>query len=137
LTELDGIEDIRGVFVVAATNRPELIDPALLRPGRLERLIYVPPPDANARGAILAAAARRMPLAEDLDLAALGARCEKFSAADLEALARGAALAAMRERVDAPAVTSAHFEAARARAVPSLQPEHLERLERFAAERTY
>jgi transitional endoplasmic reticulum ATPase len=137
LTELDGIEDLRGVFVVAATNRPELVDPALLRPGRLERLVYVPPPDAKARGAILAAAARRMPLAEALDLAAIGASCEKFSAADLEALARGAALAAMRESVDAPVVTSAHFDAARTRTVPSLRPEQLERLERFAAERTY
>ena len=53
LTELDGVEDLRNVVVIGATNRPDLIDPALLRPGRLERLVYVPPPDAEARAAIL------------------------------------------------------------------------------------
>ena len=73
LTELDGAQPLRDVVVVGATNRPELIDPALLRPGRLERLIYVPPPDATARADILRAAAARTPLAPDVDLDALGA----------------------------------------------------------------
>ena len=71
LTELDGAEPLRDVVVIGATNRPELIDPALLRPGRLERLVYVPPPDAAARAEILRAAARNTPLADDVDLAAL------------------------------------------------------------------
>ena len=74
LTELDGAEPLRDVIVVGATNRPELIDPALLRPGRLERLIYVPPPDAAARAEILRAAARNTPLAADVDLDAAGCR---------------------------------------------------------------
>ena len=68
LTELDGAQPLRDVIVVGATNRPELIDPALLRPGRLERLVYVPPPDAAARADILRAAGRNTPLAPDVDL---------------------------------------------------------------------
>jgi transitional endoplasmic reticulum ATPase len=135
LTELDGIEDLRNVLVIGATNRPELVDTALLRPGRLDRLVYIPPPSAAARGAILTAAARRMPLEGGIDLAAIAAGCEGFSAADLEALARGAALAAIRESVNAPVITAAHFERARSGMRPSLRREQLERLERFAAER--
>ncbi|HEX2050256.1 MAG TPA: AAA family ATPase [Actinomycetota bacterium] len=131
LTELDGIEELRGVFVVAATNRPDLVDPALLRPGRIERAVYVPPPDAAARAAILAAATRRMPLDDDVDLGALGAACEGYSAADLDALARAAALAAMRADLDAPCVTAAHFAAARATVRPSLDPAQVAALERF------
>jgi transitional endoplasmic reticulum ATPase len=120
LTELDGIEDLREVFVVAATNRPELIDPALLRPGRLDRHVHVPPPDAAARGEILKAVTRRMPLGEDVPLAELGERCEGYSAADLEALAREAAMNAMRESMEAPLVTAAHFAVAMETVRPSL-----------------
>ena len=122
LTELDGIEELRDVFVVAATNRPELIDPALLRPGRLDRLVHVPPPDAGARADILRAVTKRMPLGPDVDLDALGTACERYSAADLEALAREAAMNAMRESMAAPVVTAAHFEAARRTVAPSIDP---------------
>jgi transitional endoplasmic reticulum ATPase len=133
LTELDGVEELRDVFVLAATNRPELIDPALLRPGRLDSLIYVPPPDADARAAILKATARRMPIAEGVDLAVIAAGCEGFSAADLEALAREAAMTAMRENIASPTVTGSHFDAARAVVRPSLRPEQLAALAQFAA----
>jgi transitional endoplasmic reticulum ATPase len=133
LTELDGVEELRDVYVLAATNRPELVDPAMLRPGRLDALIYVPPPDAEARGAILRATARRMPLAPDVDLAAIGAACERYSAADLEALAREAAMTAMRENIASPTVTAAHFESARAVVRPSLRPEQVAEIEEFAA----
>src|SRR5215204_5578670 len=68
LTELDGVEPLRNVVVVGATNRPDLVDPALLRPGRLERIIYVPPPDAEARAAILRATALNTPLTDDVDV---------------------------------------------------------------------
>ena len=78
LTELDGAEPLREVIVVGATNRPELIDPALLRPGRLERLIYVPPPDAEARAEILRVAGRNTPLAADVDLDALAAELDRL-----------------------------------------------------------
>lgn len=68
LTELDGLEERRDVFVVAATNRPDIIDPAMLRPGRLDKLIYVPLPTREERALILATHARRMPLAADVDI---------------------------------------------------------------------
>ncbi|NES16740.1 MULTISPECIES: AAA family ATPase [Micromonospora] len=124
LTELDGVEALRNVVVVGATNRPELVDPALLRPGRLERLVYVPPPDGPARGEILRAAARDVPLAADVDLPALGEDLAGFSAADCAALIREAALAAMRESLTATTVTAAHVATARTRVRPSLTPTH-------------
>ncbi|MDQ4027065.1 MAG: AAA family ATPase, partial [Actinomycetota bacterium] len=135
LTELDGIEELTGVFVIGATNRPDLIDPALLRPGRFDRLIYVPPPNQAARDAMLSTLARRMPLEHGLDLAAIASDCGGYSAADLESLARTAAMNAFRERPDAPIVTRAHFDAARAMVPPSLDEKQLHALRRFAAER--
>jgi transitional endoplasmic reticulum ATPase len=123
LTELDGIEELRDVFVVAATNRPELVDPALLRPGRLDRLVHVPPPDALARAEVLRAVTKKMPLGPDVDLDALGESCERYSAADLEALAREAAMNAMRESMAAPVVTAAHFATARTTVRPSIDPD--------------
>ncbi|MER6593853.1 AAA family ATPase, partial [Micromonospora purpureochromogenes] len=122
LTELDGVEALRNVVVVAATNRPDLVDPALLRPGRLERLVYVPPPDGPARAEILRAASRTVPLAPDVDLAALGGELDGFSAADCAALVREAALAAMRESLAASTVTAAHVATARRRGGPPRHP---------------
>ncbi|MEV5631731.1 AAA family ATPase [Micromonospora tulbaghiae] len=136
LTELDGVEALRNVVVVGATNRPELVDPALLRPGRLERLVYVPPPDGPARTEILRASARDVPLAPDVDLDALGAELDGFSAADCAALIREAALAAMRESLEASTVTAAHVEAARTRVRPSLDPVQLAHLESYATGRS-
>ncbi|MBW4718928.1 AAA family ATPase [Saccharothrix obliqua] len=135
LTELDGVEPLRDVVVLGATNRPELVDPALLRPGRLERLVYVPPPDADARGEILRAAARNTPLGEDVDLTALAAELDGYSAADCAALVREAALTAMRESLAAVEVTGAHLAAARAAVRPSLDPAQLAALAAYAESR--
>lgn len=135
LTELDGVEPLRDVVVLAATNRPELVDPALLRPGRLERLVYVPPPDAAARAEILRAAARNTPLAEDVDLEALAAELDGYSAADCAALVREAALTAMRESLQASEVTAEHLARARERVRPSLDPVQLAALEAYAESR--
>ncbi len=132
LTELDGVEALRDVVVIGATNRPDLIDPALLRPGRLERLVYVPPPDADARTAILRATARNTPLAADVDLAALGAQADGFSAADCAALIREAGLVALRRALDSAEITAADLAAARAKVRPSVRPEQLANLEAFA-----
>ncbi|MEV6705485.1 AAA family ATPase [Micromonospora wenchangensis] len=132
LTELDGVEALRNVVVIGATNRPDLVDPALLRPGRLERLVYVPPPDGPARAEILRAASRAVPLAEDVDLAALGEELTGFSAADCAALVREAALAAMRESLSAATVTAAHVATARDRVRPSLDPEQVAWLAAYA-----
>jgi transitional endoplasmic reticulum ATPase len=71
LTELDGIDPLRNVVVLGATNRPDLIDPALLRPGRLEKLVFVEPPDADARRDILRTAGKSVPLSDDVNLDAL------------------------------------------------------------------
>ncbi|GIL25310.1 AAA family ATPase [Actinocatenispora comari] len=132
LTELDGVESLRNVVVVGATNRPDLIDPALLRPGRLERLVYVPPPDTEARTAILDSAARKVPLAADVDLPSLAADLDGFSSADCAALVREAALAAMRESLTATEVTAANVAAARDRVRPSLDPDQVAWLANYA-----
>ena len=132
LTELDGIEPLRDVVVLGATNRPDLIDPALLRPGRLERLVFVEPPDADARFQILKAAAKSVPLSDEVDLAALAADLDGYSAADCVALLREAALTAMRRSIDAADVTAADVARARETVRPSLDPIQVESLRAFA-----
>ena len=139
LTELDGIEPLRDVVVLGATNRPDLIDPALLRPGRLERLVFVEPPDAEARVQILRTAGKSVPLAsegpEAVDLEALAGELDGYSAADCVALLREAALTAMRRSIDAADVTAADVAAAREAVRPSLDPAQVDALRDFAAGR--
>src|SRR6185437_14979373 len=133
LTELDGVEGLRNVVVVGATNRPDLVDPALLRAGRMGRLVFVPPPDAAARAEILCAAAKRTPLGPGVDLAAVAAETDGYSGADLAALVREAALAAMRRDLDAPEVTADDVLAARRAVRPSLDPAQVAALAAFAS----
>lgn len=135
LTELDGVEPMRDVVVLGATNRPELLDPALLRPGRLERLVYVPPPDAGARAAILRSSAKNTPLASDVDIDDLASTLDGYSAADCAALIREAALTAMRESLEASEVSGAHLAKAREAVRPSLDPAQLAALESYAESR--
>lgn len=135
LTELDGVEPMRDVVVVGATNRPELVDPALLRPGRLERLVYVPPPDTAARASILESSARNTPFSGDVDLESLAGELDGYSAADCAALIREAALTAMRESLEAAEVTGAHLAAARRAVRPSLDPAQLAALAAYADSR--
>jgi transitional endoplasmic reticulum ATPase len=97
LTELDGIEELRGVVVLAATNRPDIVDPALLRPGRFDQQIELPRPDAAGRRAIFAVHTRGKPLAPDVNLDLLTERTAGKVGADIEGLCRQAALAAIRE----------------------------------------
>lgn len=136
LTELDGIEPLRDVVVLGATNRPDLIDPALLRPGRLEKLVFVEPPDAEARAQILRTAGKSVPLAREgtdaVDLDALAAELDGYSAADCVALLREAALTAMRRSIDAADVTAADVAAARETVRPSLDPAQVASLRAFA-----
>jgi transitional endoplasmic reticulum ATPase len=135
LTELDGIEPLRNVVVLGATNRPDLIDPALLRPGRLEKLVFVEPPDADARREILRTAGKSIPLAADVDLDALAGELDGYSAADCVALLREAALTAMRRSIDAADVTAADVAKARESVRPSLDPAQVESLRAFSAAR--
>ena len=136
LTELDGVEPLQDVVVLGATNRPDLIDPALLRPGRLERLVFVPPPDADARADILRTSGRKVPLADGIDLDALAADLEGYSAADCAALLREAALAAMRRDIDAATVTADDVVDARTRVRPSLDAAQVEDLRAYADRRS-
>ncbi|BBX24214.1 ATPase [Mycolicibacter terrae] len=135
LTELDGVNPLRDVVVVGATNRPELIDPALTRPGRLEKLVFVEPPDADARRQILRVAGKSVPLHEDVDLDALATDLDGYSAADCVALLREAALTAMRRSIDAADVTNADITAARETVRPSLDPAQIDALRSFADNR--
>lgn len=132
LTELDGINPLRDVVVVGATNRPDLIDPALLRPGRLEKLVFVEPPDAEARREILRTAGKSIPLAPDVDLGHLAGELDGYSAADCVALLREAALTAMRRSIDAADVTAADVAKARETVRPSLDPVQVQSLREFA-----
>lgn len=128
LAEMDGLEELNSVVLIGATNRPNLIDPALLRPGRLDELIYVPVPDAEGRERILAIHTTGMPLADDVDLRSLAARTDRFTGADLEDLVRRAGLAALRSSIEAGSVTMAHFEEAlkdtRASVTPEMEAEY-------------
>jgi len=99
LTEMDGLEELRGVVVIAATNRPDIIDPALLRPGRFDKLLYIPPPDLEARKEILKIHTRRKPLADDVNLDEIAERTEGYTGADLEAVCNTAVMLAIREHI--------------------------------------
>ena len=112
LAEMDGVEEMQSVVVIGATNRPTLIDPALMRPGRLDELIYVGVPDEAGRRHILGIHTKRMPLDKSVSLDALAKRTDKFTGADLEDLVRRAGLAALRESLKTKKVTMAHFESA-------------------------
>jgi transitional endoplasmic reticulum ATPase len=123
LAEMDGLEEMQSVVVIGATNRPNLIDPALLRPGRFDELIYVAVPDEAGRRHILGIHTRDMPLADDVDLDALAGRTERFTGADLEDLVRRAGLFALRQSIDAVTVTMAEFERALEETRASVTPE--------------
>ncbi len=123
LAEMDGLEELQGVVVLAATNRPTLLDPALLRPGRFDELVYVPVPEAKGRRKILGIHTKGMPLASDVDLDALAERTERFTGADLEDLTRRAGLLALRTNIDVTEVRAEDFERAFHDTRPSVTPE--------------
>jgi transitional endoplasmic reticulum ATPase len=133
LAEMDGLEELQNVVVIGATNRPTLIDPALLRPGRFDELIYVGTPDTAGRRRILAIHTRNMPLAKDVDLESLAKRTDRFTGADLEDLVRRAGLTALRTGLDARKVTMEDFEAALKETRASVTPEMLEEYQRIEA----
>ena len=112
LSEMDGLEELNNVVLIGATNRPNQIDPALLRPGRFDELVFVGIPDTAGRRQILAIHTGGMPLAKDVDLDALAQRTERFTGADLEDLVRRAGLTALRRGIEAKIVTMADFEVA-------------------------
>jgi transitional endoplasmic reticulum ATPase len=112
LTEMDGLQNLKDVVVIAATNRIDIVDPALLRPGRFDKLIEIPVPDAEARLAILKVHTAKMPLDKTVDLKELVKKSEGYSGADVEALCREAGMEALRENINAASVIRKHFEKA-------------------------
>ena len=123
LSSMDGVESMEGVIVIAATNRPEMIDPALMRSGRFERVMHIPPPDHASLKKILSIHSKDMPLGK-FNLDSLTDKMQNFTGADVEAVCREAALIAMR--AERKSVSKKHFEEAIARVRPTITPEMLE-----------
>jgi transitional endoplasmic reticulum ATPase len=133
LASMDGVESIDGVIVVAATNRPEMIDPALLRSGRFERVLHVPPPDAPAREAIFSIHSSGMPLGK-FSIKDILSGLDGFTGADIEAVCREAALICMRDQKKR--VGKSHFEDAISRVRPTVTPDMLEYYSKMEARLT-
>ncbi len=112
LAEMDGLEEMQGIVVMGATNRPTLLDPALLRPGRFDDLVYVPVPEREGRLHILRIHTAEMPLAADVELESLADRTRGYTGADLEDLVRRAGLQAIREDLHIQEIPMRFFEAA-------------------------
>jgi transitional endoplasmic reticulum ATPase len=133
LVEMDGMEELESVVVLAATNRPDMIDTALLRPGRFDIFIFTPPPNPTARKAIFEVHTRNMPLADDVKLDQLASATEGFSGADIQNVCRKAVLAVLRRDLEASRVSMSHFQEAIASTKPSITQETLEQFTQFAA----
>ncbi len=123
LTEMDGIEALVNVVVIAASNRPDMIDPAILRPGRFDRLIFVPAPDHATRLQILKIHTRNMPLAEGVDVDQITRQAAGYSGADMEAVCREAGLISLRRDIETKSVTMEDFRDALERVKPSMTSE--------------
>ncbi|KTG32493.1 hypothetical protein cypCar_00032676, partial [Cyprinus carpio] len=139
LTEMDGMTNKKNVFIIGATNRPDIIDPAILRPGRLDQLIYIPLPDMLSRSAILRANLRKSPIAKDVDLAYLSRITEGFSGADLTEICQRACKLAIREAIEAEIRAERQRQAKKETAmdddydpVPEIRKDHFEEAMRFA-----
>jgi transitional endoplasmic reticulum ATPase len=123
LSEMDGLEELRGVVVIGATNRPDIIDPALLRPGRFDELIMVPVPDIEARRKIFEVHLKKMPLAKDVNVDELISQTEQYTGADIAAVARKAGRMALRENIQSQTVSKGNFLAAIEYTGPSVTPD--------------
>ncbi|MFB6245495.1 MAG: AAA family ATPase [Candidatus Nanohaloarchaea archaeon] len=131
LTELDGIEDLEGVTVIAATNRPDLIDPAILRPGRVDRSIEVDIPDAEARRKILEVHTEEMPLADDVDMDELAEATEGYVGSDIEALCREAGMISLRRDPETEEATMEDFRDAMDEVKPTATEENVQHYEQM------
>ncbi|XP_019852878.1 PREDICTED: transitional endoplasmic reticulum ATPase-like isoform X3 [Amphimedon queenslandica] len=139
LTEMDGMNSKKNVFIIGATNRPDIIDPAILRPGRLDQLIYIPLPDEKSRVSILKANLRKSPIAQDIDLEFLAKKTEGFSGADLTEICQRACKLAIRESIEAEIRREremrdnpSHEIEMEEDAVPEIRKDHFEEAMKFA-----
>jgi transitional endoplasmic reticulum ATPase len=129
LTEMDGLRSLKNVVVIAATNRPDILDPALMRAGRFDRLIEIPPPDEAARIEIFKICTSKMPLEKEVNLKNLANVSDGYTGADIDNLVREAGMAAIRD--GAKKVTMKHFEASFKSIVPSIKKEDVESVQKF------
>jgi transitional endoplasmic reticulum ATPase len=129
LTELDGLQNLKNVVVLAATNRPDMLDPALLRPGRFDKVIQLPVPDEEMRYEIFKIHTKGMPLAKDVDLKLLAKKAEGYTGADIEGVCREAGMYAIRNNVEE--VNMAHFTDALTEVKPSITKAQIERIKKF------
>ena len=147
LTEFDGIEELKGVVVIAATNRPDIIDKALLRPGRVDRMIYIPPPEKKTRKKIFEIHLKDKPVAKDVDMNILSEKTENYVGADIEAICKEAVMLSIREIVrkgmnkddlkkalKGKKIEKRHFEDAIKRVEPTMTKETLKRYEQIVGE---
>ncbi len=131
LTELDGLEIKKDIVVIAATNRPDILDPALIRPGRIDRILLVPLPDDKGRLEILKIFTKFMPLGSNIKLESLNEMIDGFSGADIETWCREAAMIALRENIRARKVSIEHFKEARKDVNPTLTQDIINWYEKF------
>ncbi len=134
LSEMDGLEGVEGIVIIGATNRPDVLDPALLRHGRFDRHIYIPVPDDKSREKIFKVHTKNMPLAKDATIKSLVKKTEGYVGADIESLCKEAALLALRENISAKEVTMKHFEDALKQVKPSISKTDVENFKKKADE---
>jgi transitional endoplasmic reticulum ATPase len=120
LTEMDGLVELNDIVIIAATNRPDILDTALLRPGRFDRIVLVPAPDEKAREEIFKVHMKGMPFAKDVKLKDIVARTGGYVGADIESICREAGILALREDMKAKDIKMKHFEAALEKVRPSV-----------------
>ncbi|MEK6906967.1 MAG: AAA family ATPase, partial [Nanoarchaeota archaeon] len=127
LAEIDGLQELNDVIVIAATNRPDIVDPALLRPGRFDRLLLIPPSNKQGRLDIFRIHTRNMPLAKDVNLDEFSKMTEGYVGSDIESVCREAGLLALRDDIKAKEVAKKHFEIAIKKVNPSVSPELMDK----------
>ncbi len=137
LTEIDGLQAIKEIVFIGASNRPDILDPALLRPGRFDRVVDIPMPEEKTRLEILKVHTKKMPIAKDVNLEELAKETNGFSGADLENLCRESGMEAIREDKNAKTITKKHFERAKEIIKPSSTKEYKERLDKFKESTSY
>ena len=134
LAEMDGIEDMENVVVIGATNRPDMLDPALLRPGRFDRILLVNVPDKKSRLEVLKIHTKRMPLTKDVNLDSLAEKTEGYVGADIENLVREAGLLTLRENMEAKEVKKKHFDEALKKVKASVSKGDIERYKKVESD---
>ncbi len=132
LTELDGLEELKDIVVLAATNRPDIIDPALLRPGRFDRLINITAPKLEGRVEILKIYTQEMPLESDVNIDELARATEGYVGSDMESLCREAGMLALRENFNIEKISMKHFSEALSKTHPTVTPEVLKYYDKIA-----